>query len=134
MILFSIIIFFFIKFLSPMFLNANLKSSEVIFQTNIFLHYRAFGIFFVMIAVSFRSLYVGIAETKVITYSSFVMAGVNIILDYFLVFGKGGFPKMGIEGAAIASSIAELCGALYYVLYTQYKKNQIGRASCRERV
>lgn len=125
MIIFSIVIFFVIEYVSPVFLSSYLKSKDVINQTNLFLHYRAFGIFFVMIAVAYRSFYVGIAETKIITYSSFVMAGVNIILDYFLIFGKGGFPKMGIEGAAIASSTAELFGALYYILYTKFKKVDI---------
>jgi putative MATE family efflux protein len=122
MILFSILIFFLIEYLSPMFLNSYLKSKEVIANTNIFLHYRAFGIFFVMIAVSFRSFYVGIAETKVITYSSFVMAGVNIIVDYLLVFGNWGFPKLGVEGAALASTIAEVCGALYYILHSVFNR------------
>jgi putative MATE family efflux protein len=125
MIIFSIVIFFVIEYVSPVFLSSYLKSKDVINQTNLFLHYRAFGIFFVMIAVAYRSFYVGIAETKIITYSSFVMAGINIILDYFLIFGKGGFPKMGIEGAAIASSTAELFGALYYILYTKFQKVDI---------
>ncbi len=122
MILFSVIIFFMIEYLSSIFIGSFLKSKEVITQTNIFLRYRAFGIFFVMIAVSFRSLYVGIAETRVITYSSFVMAIVNIILDYVLVFGHYGFPKMGVAGAALASSIAEVSGAVYYFIHSIFNK------------
>ncbi len=122
MMLFSVFIFILIEYVSPPLLVSFLKSKEVALNTNAFLHYRAFGIFFVMIAVSFRSFYVGIAETKVITYSSFVMAIVNIILDYLLVFGNLGFPKMGVEGAAIASTSAEIIGALYYVLHSTIKK------------
>jgi Na+-driven multidrug efflux pump len=46
------------------------------------------------------------------------MAFVNIVLDYALIFGHWGFPKMGIEGAALASVIAEGVSALFFVAAT----------------
>ena len=36
-----------------------------------------------------------------------VMALVNVLLDYILIFGKFGMPEMGIKGAAVASVMAE---------------------------
>ena len=41
---------------------------------------------------------------------------VNILLDYLLIFGHWGFPKMGFNGAAVASVIAEICGMLVVLL------------------
>ena len=43
----------------------------------------------------------------------------NVVLNWFLVFGHGGFPALGAEGAAIATSIIRWCmfaAAAFYVL------------------
>ena len=94
-------------------------SSEKVFDATVrFLDYRAFGIFFAFLNVSFRAFYVGLAKTKVITYTTVVLAIINIIFDYLLIFGHYGFPEMGIEGAALASVIAEVFALAFFVLYT----------------
>ncbi|MDR1054600.1 MAG: MATE family efflux transporter [Prevotellaceae bacterium] len=82
-----------------------------------FLNIRIYGLFFVFINVSFRALHVGTINTRPLTYGSIIMAITNIILDYVLIFGKFGFPKMGIEGAALASVIAEAVEAVYFIIY-----------------
>ena len=50
----------------------------------------------------------------------------NVMLNYVLIFGKFGFPALGIAGAAIASSISEAVSVLFFILYTwkkvDYKK------------
>jgi Na+-driven multidrug efflux pump len=71
--------------------------------------------------MGFRAFYVGIARTKVITWTTIVLAAVNIILDYSLIFGNFGMPEMGIKGAALASVIAEFSACLFFVVYTLTK-------------
>ncbi len=48
----------------------------------------------------------GRGETKPVMWVNVLAIGVNIILDYLLIFGKAGFPEMGIAGAALATVIA----------------------------
>lgn len=67
----------------------------------------------------FRAFYVGITRTHILTFNSVVMVLANAVLNYALIFGKFGFPAMGIAGAATASSAAELFSVLFYCIYTR---------------
>ncbi len=109
------------KFFTPVFFNLVFKSSEVLEASIAYLDYRAWGIFFVAIMNVFRGFYMGIAKTLVITWSTAAMALINIVLDYGLIFGKLGMPEMGIEGAALASVIAEGVAVAYFLGYTWIK-------------
>ena len=66
----------------------------------------------------FRAFYVGIADTRTLTANSLVMVGTNVVLNYILIFGKLGFPALGIAGAAIASVLAEVTSLLFFIVYT----------------
>jgi len=50
--------------------------------------------------------YSGRGDTKTVMVANVIGNAINIGLDYLFIFGKGGFPEMGIAGAAIASVIA----------------------------
>jgi putative MATE family efflux protein len=84
-----------------------------------FLDIRAYGFFFAFPSVMFRAFFVGITRTRVLTANAILMAGVNILLDYLLIFGHAGFPAMGLTGAAIASVAAEAISILFFILYVR---------------
>ncbi len=61
--------------------------------------------------------------TKPLVWYGIVRAGMNMFLDWVLIFGRFGFPKMGIKGAAIATLIAEYAGfALSWIVFMTSKK------------
>ena len=117
----GIVLFSILKWGSPYILKLILDSPELVKSTSEFLEYRSYGLIFLMIATVFRSFYVGIAQTKIFGIYSFVMAAVNFLFCYVLIFGHFGFQSMGIMGAGIASTVAEFIALIYIFLYTLFK-------------
>lgn len=115
------LLFFLSRYVSPLILRQVIQSPQVYEATMKYLDWRIFGFFFSFMALMFRAFYVGTANTRTLTANSIVMVSSNIILNYILIFGKFGFPALGIAGAAIASSIAELISLLFFIFYTYFK-------------
>ena len=57
-------------------------------------------------------------ETVIPMIASVAAVGVNMSLNYVLIFGKFGFPCLGIIGAAIATIISRFIEALIVVIWT----------------
>jgi len=55
---------------------------------------------------------------KITLYISIGSLAANISLNYILIFGKLGFPAMGIKGAAIATLITRIIELLIVYIYT----------------
>ncbi len=54
----------------------------------------------------FASVLKDTGETFIPMVASVISIGVNLVLNYLLIFGSFGFPKMGVAGAALATVIA----------------------------
>jgi len=115
---FSIVLFVASIYGMPHLMKFLVSSDHIYVATLQYLDWRIYGYIFVFLGVIFRSLYVGITETRILTISAIITALTNIVLDYLLIFGKFGFPKMGIEGAALASVIAEAASLVYLIIHT----------------
>lgn len=68
-------------------------------------------LFVQMIAVTFTALIRAHGKTKATMGFTLLMNGMNIGLNYVLIYGKLGIPALGVRGAAIAS-VTSLCVAL----------------------
>lgn len=81
-----------------------------------FLKIRILGLPFLFLFQMGNAFLVASLNSKWLMIGFIFEAGVNILLDYLLIFGKGGFPAMGFNGAAVASVLAEATGMVVVFL------------------
>ena len=103
--------------LSPLLLSSLIESPDVVRQTEEYLFWRAWGLLPIGLLMMMQAFFVAITKTRILTWISFVMVAANVVLNYLLIFGKFGFPRMEIAGAALASDIAECIGVGVYIFY-----------------
>lgn len=103
---------------SPHILRHIIQSEDIYQATLSYINWRVYGFLFSFAGTMFRAFFVGTTQTKTLTLNSVVMVLSNILFNYILIFGKCGFPAMGIAGAAVGSCLAELMSLLFFILYT----------------
>ena len=57
--------------------------------------------------------------------ASLLAVFVNLILNYLLIFGKFGFPELGVNGAAVATTISRYVECGYLVIWTARHKKRM---------
>lgn len=98
----------------------------IIFETEYY-KYLAYGSFFGVCGAALSGYFSGQGKTFPIFIGNLISACVNLFLDYVLIFGNLGFPKLGVKGAAIATDIAFVSMCLYY-LFLMALPNHKGEA------
>ena len=71
-------------------------------------------------------------KTKIMVFYGATRSLANVALDYILIFGHFGFPAMGVKGAALATTIAELLGDLIVLFYVLLSKKLELKPSSRQ--
>lgn len=98
-----------------------IKDEARLQQAVAFSFIRIWGLPFLYIYQMRNALLVGTNQSKYLTAGAVAEAVTNILLDYLLIFGHAGFPQMGLNGAAVASIIAEATG-LFVIYLVIWKK------------
>lgn len=119
-IAFACVMFTILDVFSPVFLRQVITSDNIYRVSMEYLSVRSFGIFFASVNFMFRSFYIGISSTRSISYSTLLMAIVNILLDWALIFGTPFNEAMGVKGAALASVCAEISAMIFFISYTAW--------------
>ncbi|MFB6124670.1 MAG: MATE family efflux transporter [Halanaeroarchaeum sp.] len=67
---------------------------------------------FTFLFFAFRAVLRGAGDTRTAMYLVFISAGLNVVLDPFLILGIAGAPAMGVRGAAVATLLARALAAV----------------------
>ncbi len=84
------------------------QPEEVVKLAMPYLNLVAFSLVPLVIFQAFKQFSDGMSQTKYAMYATVLGNVINIVLNYLLIFGTFGFPKMGIVGAAIGTLVSRV--------------------------
>ena len=75
-----------------------------------------FGAPGVAIGFALTSFFRGLGDTRTPLYATLVANVVNAVLDYGLIFGELGMPRLGVFGAGLATAVGQWVYAVYMIV------------------
>lgn len=113
----------FISFFASEFLHLLNQPKEVLIFAKSYMKILSFSMIPFMIFQTYKQFFDGLSITKpgmiISIISNFVNAGGN----YLLIFGKLGFPALGLDGAGIASTLTRIFMAIVIIIYFYNSKS-----------
>lgn len=70
-----------------------------------------------MLYFSFKQFFEGIGNTKIAMHITIASNIINVIFNYLLIYGKFGFPEMGLNGAGAGTLISRIAMPVLFVVY-----------------
>ena len=98
------------------------QPEEVVLLTMPYLDIIAISLIPLIIFQGFKQFSDGLSLTKHAMYATIVGNLINVGLNYVLIFGKLGFPKMGIVGAGVGTLVSRL--AMIAIIWTLLKNDK----------
>jgi len=96
--------------------------AELVTKSAEFLRIAAWSFPFSGICCMTTAAFNGHGNTKTPMYIAGLINAVNIVAGYLLIFGAFGFPRLGLTGAAIATLLSQMAGAIAGLLLLFHPK------------
>ncbi|WP_420400342.1 MATE family efflux transporter [Flagellimonas sp.] len=105
------------------FLHYMKQPAEVVELAIPYLELVAFSLVPLIMFQAFKQFSEGLSQTKYPMYATVLANVINIVINYLLIFGSFGFPKLGIVGAAIGTLASRfiMVGYIWFLLKRKEK-------------
>jgi Na+-driven multidrug efflux pump len=123
------ILFIIMQFIMPGMLDWYSKHKDLSVLQGKFIRIRSFALFFAMITLSIQALFIAKGRTWIVLASAIISAVSNYLFGKGLIFGNSIFPEMGLEGAALASTIADGISMLFLIVMLLVSKEKADYAA-----
>lgn len=120
----GILLFLMVYFSKPLMYLMN-QPEEVVALAIPYLDLVAFSLIPLVIFQAIKQFSDGMSMTKYPMYATILANIVNVALNYVLIFGKFGFPELGIVGAAYGTLASRIIMVLYLGILLRYKKRSV---------
>lgn len=102
------------------------QPEEVVVLAIPYLDLVAFSLVPLIVFQAFKQFSDGLSMTKYPMYATIVANIINVAINYVLIFGKFGFPQMGIVGAAVGTLVSRF--VMLFILWWILAKHEKSRA------
>ena len=109
---------------SMLFEFVGVPSSQLVYQ-NHYLGILVFGAIISLLRTSISTFFSGIGRTRIVMIASCSAMLANVGFNYVLIYGKLGFPPLGITGAALGTILGSFSGLLILAVAYLRKSNRV---------
>jgi len=98
------------------------RSAEVREYASVYARIRLYCGIGVFVSFTVAGFFRGIGNTKTPMYIAIIANSLNVVFNYLLIFGKFGFPRLEVAGAALATAGSSIFSAILYLIVCLSKK------------
>ncbi|MFK5891054.1 MAG: MATE family efflux transporter [Flavobacteriaceae bacterium] len=117
----GVVMFVFLILIKPILYHMN-QPPEVVELAMPYLNIVAFSMIPLMIFQAFKQFADGMSQTKHAMHATIIANVINVIINYFLIYGIWIFPRLELVGAAIGTMISRFVMALFLIYIIKNRK------------